>query len=112
MVAPADIAKFAAARLTANNIVPLHYVEGPEYYSAQDVADAFSKALNKKVEVAEIPKEDWEGFMKEAGFSGAAAKSMANMTQTTLENLETPNDAYKGSTTLEDYIRDLAGNRS
>ncbi|MBD3583684.1 NmrA family NAD(P)-binding protein [Flavobacterium selenitireducens] len=107
MVAPADIAKLAADRLIDDEIQPLHYVEGPRHYSPQDVADAFSDVLKKPVEVVEIPPQDWENFMVSSGFSTAAAKSMANMTQATLDTLETPDSPTKGTTTLAEYVADL-----
>lgn len=107
MVAPSDIAKLAADRLIDDEIRQLHHIEGPRHYSPRDVADAFSKALDKKVEVVEIPQQNWESSMVEMGFSEAAARSMANMTRATLDDLEIPENPVKGETTLEAYIANL-----
>jgi uncharacterized protein YbjT (DUF2867 family) len=58
MVAPQDLGKAAARWLTDPvERTGLHYVEGPEAYSAADVATAFAAALGRPVEVKEIPRE-------------------------------------------------------
>ena len=112
MVAPADIAVLAAKRLVSDDIISMHYIEGPQHYSPQDVADAFSQVLGKDVGAVEIPRESWESSMQLAGFSEAAARSMANMTQATMDCLELPNSPVKGKTTLQDYIRNLVETQS
>jgi uncharacterized protein YbjT (DUF2867 family) len=109
MVAPADIGKFAAKLMVEKGITSnLHYIEGPVTYSANDVAALFAKALNKPVRVVEIPKEEWNGYLIKAGFSEAAAQSMANMTEITLEQkYDLPNAPERGTTTLDAYINTL-----
>jgi uncharacterized protein YbjT (DUF2867 family) len=106
MVAPADIAKLAAELLikgTTNQKIV--YCAGPTDYSANDVAKAFAKALNKDVEPVEIPKEAWEDTMQQVGYSGKSAKSMANMTRITIEqDYEIPDDPYRGAISIEEYI--------
>jgi uncharacterized protein YbjT (DUF2867 family) len=113
MVSPSDIGKIAADLLIGENEeTKIHYVEGPETYSSKDVADAFGKALNKTVEAVEIPKEKWLPTFKEFGFSDASARSMAKMTEITLEEIyEKPDSPVRGRTTLDEYIAELASNR-
>lgn len=113
MVAPADIAKLAAQLLTGSvNQTGLHYCAGPEDYSPNDVAAAFGKALGKPVEAVEIPRETWEETMMQVGFSEKSAKSMANMTAITLEDdYEKPDNPYRGTITIEEYISGLVNSR-
>ncbi|WP_436484320.1 NmrA family NAD(P)-binding protein [Chitinophaga sp. ARDCPP14] len=108
MVCPGDIGS-VAARLMLEPVTQtgLHYVEGPQQYSATDVAEAFSAALGKDVKAVEIPETNWMQALKDAGFSEPAAKSMAAMTHVTLrEKYEDPNPV-RGTTTLKAYIADL-----
>lgn len=109
MVSPADIGRFAAElMLEPITQTGLHYVEGPEKYSPNDVAAAFAAALRKEVKAVEIPEAQWEQTLKDAGFSEPAAKSMAAMTRVTLQQkFEQPQHTVKGTTTLNNYIREL-----
>lgn len=108
MVSPRDIGKIAAQlMLEPINQTGLHYVEGPETYSAKDVAAAFSIALDRVVEAAEIQQDHWLPALKEAGFSEPAAKSMAAMTRLTLEGPQQPEHPVRGATTLNEYIKEL-----
>lgn len=109
MVAPEDLGEVAAKLLTNdehdNEIV---YVEGPERYSAKDVADAFAKYLNKDVRVNVVEEDQWISSLMEMGFSRVAAESMAAMTKITLEeNYEKPSNPVRGNITLDDYISKL-----
>lgn len=108
MVSPKDIGKIAADLLTEDSEgFRLHYVEGTKVYSSDDVAEAFGKALNKKVEAVQIPPEKWIETMNQIGFSDIAAKSMAKMTELTIEEVEMPESPIRGATTLDEYIADL-----
>jgi uncharacterized protein YbjT (DUF2867 family) len=108
MVSPYDIGNVAAQlMLEPFTQTGLHYVEGPEKYSAKNVAAAFSAALNKEVEAVEIPQDHWLPALKEIGFSEPAAKSMAAMTRVTLEGHEEPEHPIRGTTTLDEYIKAL-----
>jgi uncharacterized protein YbjT (DUF2867 family) len=98
MVAPQDLGEFAARlMLGAAEASGPHYVEGPERYSPGDVAQAFSQALGRPVEVVVTPPEQWE----------QAAKSYAAMTRITLDNKEEPEKPERGATSLSDYITAL-----
>jgi len=108
MVAPHDLGEFAARlMLGAAEASGPHYVEGPERYTPGDVAQAFSLALGRPVEVAVTPPEQWEQAFRSLGFSEAAAGSYAAMTRITLENGEQPEKPERGATTLADYITAL-----
>ncbi|TDE14852.1 NmrA family NAD(P)-binding protein [Dyadobacter psychrotolerans] len=60
MVAPADMGRFAAKILMqpadGNRI---YNIEGPQMYSAQEVAAGFQKVLNRDVKAVETPRENW-----------------------------------------------------
>jgi uncharacterized protein YbjT (DUF2867 family) len=110
MVAPRDIGNIAAQlMLEPISQTGLHYVEGPETYSAKDVAAAFSTALNRVVEPVEISEDHWMSALRDVGFSELAAKSMAAMTHLTLEGPEEPEHPIRGATSLEEYIKQLVG---
>ena len=111
MVSPKDIGLVAADLLTKNSEgFQINYVEGPELYTPADVAAAFGKALDKTVEIVQIPKEQWLPTFKEIGFSDEAAGSMAKMTEITLAGAEKPKSSIRGTTTLDEYIENLVSN--
>lgn len=110
MVAPADIGELAAQLMMNNNTAKLNSIHGPEFYSARDVAEAFSKALSKKVEVKVIPKDQWKTTFMSIGFSEQGAASYTNMTEISLREFEKPTDTkgyIKGKTTLQEHISSL-----
>jgi len=106
MVAPEDIGAFAA-KLMLNAETGLHFIEGPERYSPNDVAAAFSEVLDKQVTVASITENGWLDTLKKQGFSGPAAEYMVNMTRITLEEKYEVTDPHRGATTLQDHIQKL-----
>jgi uncharacterized protein YbjT (DUF2867 family) len=109
MVAPDDLGRFAAGLLAGPvDRTGVFYVEGPEPYSAADVAQAFSQALGKPVEAAVTPREGWEDAYRKLGFSEAAAHSYARMTGITADGAyEQPSNPVRGSTALNAYIESL-----
>jgi len=109
MVAPEDIGKTAADLLMEPiEMTGLHHVEGPEEYSANDVADAFARSLGQPVKVVEITRDRWIPVLKSMGFSEKAAASMAAMTKATLEVPYKREDPVRGIITLQDYIGALS----
>lgn len=105
MVAPQDLGNAAARLLTApRGERGLHHVEGPARYSANDVAQAFARALGRPVEVAVTPRAKWVDAYRKLGFSQAAAESYARMTAITVDNPDFPDDTERGGVTLQDYI--------
>jgi uncharacterized protein YbjT (DUF2867 family) len=109
MVDPADIAHVAARLMTeAIEHTGLHYVEGPEKYTANDVAEAFSKALGKPVRAVETSRDQWVATFQALGFSDEAAQSYAQMTVVTLEQkYDIPDSPVRGRTSLQDYVTRL-----
>jgi uncharacterized protein YbjT (DUF2867 family) len=112
MVSPQDIGELAARLMTEKNVPELTAIQGPELYSPQDVATAFSRVFEKQVTVKVIPQEDWVAAFKSAGFSDKAAVSYANMTKITVQHLEIPKDFVKGKTSLQEYINNLVTENS
>ncbi|ANK94575.1 MULTISPECIES: NmrA family NAD(P)-binding protein [Rhizobium] len=108
MVAPEDLGR-VAARLLQEPIgrIGIYPVEGPERYSPNDVAAAFAAALGRTVRVDVIPREAWEDAYRRLGFSDAAAHSYARMTALTVDGPEYPEDAIRGSISLQTYIDEL-----
>lgn len=111
MVSPKDIGHYAATlMLEPIEKTGLHFVEGPEKYSSEDVAEAFATALKKPVKVVSTPKDQWLKSLEQNGFSAKAAKSMAIMTEITLEEqYEKPEKPIRGETTLKEYISSMVG---
>jgi uncharacterized protein YbjT (DUF2867 family) len=109
MVAPKDIAR-VAARLMMRPVEQngLYYVEGPELYSAADVAAACTMALQQNIKAIETPREEWQKSLASAGFSPQAAASMAAMTDITLKDEFDRQTPIKGATTIEEYITALS----
>lgn len=107
MVAPVDIGAYAA-RLMMQPTVGSHAIEGPRHYTANDVAEAFAKALERPVKAVQIPERKWTAALAELGFSPAAAESFATMMRTVLEGVFPDSaNAVRGETTLESYIDTL-----
>ena len=109
MVAPEDLGRNAGRLLMQNEArKQIVYVEGPQPYSANDVARAFSRALGREVATSVIPEDRWHAAFKQLGFSDAAASSYSNMTKVSVEGgFEMPEHPIRGSTTLEAYITRL-----
>ena len=108
MVSPADLGKAAAARLASPvSDSGIHYVEGPERYDFADVAAAFSSLVAKPVRLATTPRSDLEESFRALGFSPAAARSYARMTEATLDGPELPPAPHRGTIRLEDHIAAL-----
>lgn len=107
MVAPEDLGAAAARRMLASESdTGVWNIEGPERYTPQDVADAFSAALGKPVEVETIPREKRVETYRKLGFSEAAAKSYACMTGVVVDERNgTSEGLVRGTTTLREYIR-------
>lgn len=108
MAAPKDLGAAAARRLLSPlDDVGTQHVEGPERYTAADVAGAFSRALHRPVKVSVVPRDQWRAMFRQLGFSEAAAESYARMTAASLDDLQVPDDATRGSITLDAYVREL-----
>ncbi|WP_432769953.1 MAG: NmrA family NAD(P)-binding protein [Sphingopyxis sp.] len=109
MAAPRDLGKVAADRLLSPVAdTGVRYVEGPDRYSSNDVAQAFAEALGRPVEVVVTPREQWEEAFRKFGFSKPAAASYARMTAVSLDGrFDYDERSIRGGTTLDEYIRQL-----
>lgn len=82
MNSPIDVAEFIANKMTESiNKSELFELVGPEQYSPNDVAREMTKALGRKVEAQEIPRENWDDTLKSFGFSHDARKNFIKMTE-------------------------------
>ena len=110
MVSPKDLGVTAADRLTTSiDDADIRFVEGPERYSSADVAQAFSEALGRDVEVVVTPRDQWVATYLNLGFSQPAAESYSRMTGLALDEGFHFDDPIRGTTTLENYVKDLVG---
>lgn len=106
MVAPADLGEAAAARLlTPVEDVGVRYVEGPQRYTPQDVAQAMARTLGRGVAVEVAPRDRWETIYKGLGFSDEAARAYVRMTAVTQdEGFDMLSDVVRGHVSLADFI--------
>jgi len=106
MVAPEDLGRAAAERLLSSpDDRDLWYVEGPARYTPQDVADAFSTALGRKIVVQEVPRPAWKETFQRAGFSEEAAHAYARMTAVSLDSgFDKPPLPRRGAIDLSTFI--------
>jgi uncharacterized protein YbjT (DUF2867 family) len=109
MVAPSDIGEIAARLMTEpTKQTRLHFVEGPDRYSSQDVAIAFAVVLGRHVSAESVPRDQWLTTLKGMGFSNEAAEYFVNMTAATLdETFPALNSVERGVTSLHDYLLQL-----
>src|SRR5580693_751373 len=80
LVATADIGKVGADVLR-QEWTGIRYVEvaGPEQYSPNDIARAFSKALARSVEAVAVPREKWTEFFLSQGMPEGRTEPRAEM---------------------------------
>jgi uncharacterized protein YbjT (DUF2867 family) len=105
MVAPADLGKAAAERLTSPvSDVGVQHVEGPEAYSFSEVAAALTTRLGRAVAVRSIPRDEWQKALKSKGFSPEAAEAYAKMTAATIDDPYQPYKPQRGRISLKDYL--------
>lgn len=106
MVAPDDLGKAAARRLmSATEDVGIQHIEGPKRYTANDVAEAFTKVMNRDVQIQEVPHKALEETFRSFGFSDEAAASYACMTRRMIDGqTDTAEQSFQGEISLEDYL--------
>jgi NAD(P)H dehydrogenase (quinone) len=80
LVATADIGK-AGADVLRQEWTGTSYIEvaGPEQYSPNDIARAFSKALGRSVEAVAVPREKWTEFFLGQGMPEGRTEPRAEM---------------------------------
>ncbi|MCP2635802.1 NAD(P)H-binding protein [Microbacterium sp. HD4P20] len=108
MVAPADVGEAAAQRLVSDvDDVGIEYVEGPQRYTAADVAGVLAAQLQRDVRLEVVAPDHLEATFAAFGFSPAAASSYAGMTRRTISTVELPDAPRRGTTTLEQYVKSV-----
>ncbi|HKZ37039.1 MAG TPA: NmrA family NAD(P)-binding protein [Chryseolinea sp.] len=111
MVSPLDVAKFLASLMSDPvESEPIFEVEGPAWYSSNDIANAFGKVLNRSVVPQQIPREDWWKTIKEFGFTDDVTKNFIEMTQTVVDGKAKPHDIgtilKKVDTPFKTYLKE------
>lgn len=111
MVAPADLGRAAARRLmSGTDDVGIEHIEGPDRYTANDVAAAFSEVMGRKIVIQEVPRDTLEMTFRDFGFSDKAAASYACMTRRIIDGKAIPKDKPNfGNVTLKDYLASVLG---
>lgn len=111
MVAPADLGRAAARRLmSGTDDVGIEHIEGPDRYTANDVAAAFSEVMGRKIVIQEVPRDTLETTFRDFGFSDKAAASYACMTRRIIDGKAIPKDKPNfGSVTLKAYLASVLG---
>ncbi|GAA0785969.1 NmrA family NAD(P)-binding protein [Roseibium denhamense] len=108
MVATRDIGLTIAEALMTPPSVAHRVIElkGAAQYSAEDVAAALSKSLNRTITAVPVPQEAWIGTLTQNGLSPQSADAIAEMH----ENINngrivfTDQNARKGSIDLETFV--------
>jgi NAD(P)H dehydrogenase (quinone) len=114
MVATEDIAQTAADLLNetweGTRVVEL---EGPERYSADDVAAALAGALGTPVRNEVVPRATWEDLFRTQGMQNPLprVRMLDGFNEGWIEFEFGPDGSRKGSTTLEAALRSLVGGR-
>ena len=107
MVAPRDIADYLTGLIESGK-AGIHYIEGPERYTVQDVASAFETALGKRVKLEVVNRENIENYYLSLSFSKSSAMSFAAMALKTISGDWPPlNKIERGKITLQQYIEKL-----
>jgi uncharacterized protein YbjT (DUF2867 family) len=105
MVAPYDVATFAADVMTGVvEYKPLYEIHH-SYYSAEDIAREMGSAIGKEVTVAAIPQGEWISSLKQVGFSDSGASNLSLMTGAVVDGRTAPEtNLIKCPTGFQSYI--------
>ena len=108
MVAPRDLGEAAADFLLESvDRTGVRYVEGPQRYTPQDVAEAMAAVVGRPVQVEVVPRGDWQRTFEQLGMSESSARSYAQMTAITADVTEWPEPSRRCRTTLRAYFEDV-----
>ena len=113
-VATADIALVASQLLqetwTGTRVIEL---EGPQRYSANHIADGFSKALGHDVRIAAVPREKWEALFRAQGMKNPEPRMqmLDGFNEGWIDFEGGLTERRIGSTTLEAVLRSLVKDR-
>lgn len=109
MSSPLDVAEFVAGLMTQKvERSPIYELEGPAWYSSNDVAATLSKVLGRDVEAQQIPREKWDEQLHQIGFTEDAIKNFVAMTELVADGKAQPERqgtlSSKTKTTLDEYL--------
>ena len=110
MVATQDVGRLAAALLqeewSGTRVVEL---EGPARVSPNDIARAFTTALERTVRVETVPRESWENIFRTQGMRNPLPRMrmLDGFNEGWIEFSEQGRSAVKGVTTLDSVIAEL-----
>ncbi len=111
MVATQDIGHTVADALLhpSDDLHRVVELKGARQYSANDVAQAFTKALGKDVIPVAVPHEEWQGALTHAGLSTTSADLMIEMFDSINDGFISYSDAptLTGETGLDAFVRKL-----
>lgn len=81
MVATQDIGFTVAEALLDPPSIPHRVIElrGAGQYSAEDIAEEFSRTLGREIVAVAVPQEGWVEQLKQSGLSQQSAESIAEM---------------------------------
>lgn len=86
MIAPPDVAEFLSdVMICKTKQERIYEITGPKLYSSMDIAKIFGDVLNINVAVQQVPPEEWESTLIQAGFSRDGAKNLMFMTQAVID---------------------------
>ncbi|EDM37695.1 putative nucleoside-diphosphate-sugar epimerase [Pedobacter sp. BAL39] len=116
MVSPMDVAKKVVEIMTSPNLASDRYeIHGRMTYSPEDIARAYAKALNREVTVQEIPRDEWENTLKEAGFTTDAIRNFIEMTDAVIDGRKLSETGevivFPGKSRLNEYIAEAIAAR-
>jgi len=86
MISPVDVAEFLADVMIRE--VPRERILeicGPRDYNSLDIARIFGSVLNKQVTVQQIPPDEWESTLVQAGFTPDGVKNLILMTKAVID---------------------------
>ena len=113
MVATGDIARTAVDLLTERwEGVRITELEGPERYSANDVAAALAVALGNPVRNEIVPRASWEGLFRSQGMKNPILRirMVDGFNEGWIEFESGQEGSRKGTTTLASALRSLVSN--
>lgn len=113
MIAPTDVSHFIAEiLLDENRREGLYEIVGPSKYSSSEVAETFGTLLKKKVEVAQLPREQWRETLLNFGFSKNGVDNLIKMIEAVIDKKtdpEKPMGVVKLKTDLNTYLSNVIG---
>ena len=110
MISPGDVGIIAADIIASeDNFSKIYEIDGPNIYSSNEVAEAFSTVLGKEVKAVQVPRDEWEATAKQWGFTEDMIKNFVDMTEAVIDGKADPEGNHcnlKGVTTLEQYLKE------